>query len=198
LYVAGEPWLTEYLRNNGLLLADHGGAIIRGSDEMLQFVNLQYLGHMLFQDSRTANLMALAIAAGLSLAWLMLLPRRDQQRSALVELSALAVISLLPIYHRVYDAGVLLLPLCWIIVDFDARTVWHRRIALLLLLPFFVPGVTFLVRQIEAGRIPEWLTGQWWWNVFVMPHQVWALTLMALVLLAALARTEGRALRDSL
>ena len=47
--------------------------------------------------------------------------------------------------------------------------------------------------QTRAGRIPAWLTSQWWWDAFVVPQQVWALLLMALVLLSAQARLRRTA-----
>jgi hypothetical protein len=198
LQVAGVWWLPDYLYNNGILFANHGGAIIEGSDSQLQFINLQFLGVQLFGDTRMASLLALTIGGGLVLIWLVLLLRRRARRSELLALSALAVISLLPIYHRVYDAGLLLLPLCWALARPEGDVRWPRLLTLVLLMPFFVPGITFLELQIRNGRIPESLVSAWWWNALVLPHQVWALTLMAVVLLAALARTEGRALRDSL
>ena len=190
LRVAEVPWFADYLHNNGLVVADHGGAIFRDNFSELQFVNLQYLGHMLFGDNaRAANLLALSIGAGLLVSWLMLLSRRDE-RSELLEISTIAVISLLPVYHRVYDAGLLLLPLCWILTDSQTRTRWPRRFILLLFLPFFVPASTLLELQVAAGRFPDWLAGNWWWNAVVIPHQVWALMGMSVALLAAQALTR--------
>ena len=112
----------------------------------------------------------------------------------LLELSTIAVISLLPVYHRFYDATLLVLPLCWAFV-------WLRRerasaaLSLGLMLPFLIPGGTLLETMQIAGRIPRALTNHWWWEAVVMPHQVWALLFLSIVLLREMG-TDGAGFRS--
>src|SRR5262245_36827266 len=56
--------------------------------------------------------LAVILASGVAV-WFLLLRRRDFSTNALLELSTLAAMSLLPVYHRLYDAALLLLPLAW-------------------------------------------------------------------------------------
>ena len=51
------------------------------------------------------------------------------------------------------------------------------------MLPFLIPGLTLLETVQIAGRIPRVLTNRWWWEALVMPHQVWVLLLLSIVLL---------------
>ena len=61
-------------------------------------------------------------------------------------------------------------------------------ITLLCVAPFFVPGSTILELQVQAGHISSALIDAWWWRVFVLPHQVWALLVMSIALLSAQMR----------
>ena len=68
---------------------------------------------------------------------------REHADCELLELGALAVSSLLPIYHRFYDASLLVLPLCWAFVSLrktGGRTRKVAAAALLLMTPFLIPG----------------------------------------------------------
>ncbi len=193
----GTPWLSGYIANNTLLLADSGTAVVKWSAEQQQFINVHYLGYLLFDNPRVINALALTIGAALSVAWLVLLLRRPAAaRLDLLEASTIAVASLLPIYHRVYDAGLLLLPLAWLFSDRRPETKRHRLAALLLTVPFLVPGSTWLELQASAGRLPAWVAGQRWWTLLVVPHQVWALLLLAFVLLSAQAATVRAARQE--
>lgn len=191
LFVAGTPWLADYLANNRQLVADHGGAIIEWSPTYAQFINLQYLGWVLFRNTRQAGVLALAVGGTLSLTWLLLLLKRGQQQSELLEVSSLTIISLLPIYHRTYDAAFLLLPLAWVFSEWHALAAWIRRATLVLIAGFLLPGGTVVEGLTLAGRIPEGLAQQWWWYAMIVPHQVWLLLLLSGVLLAAQASARS-------
>jgi hypothetical protein len=100
----------------------------------------------------------------------------------MLDLSAIAIASLLPVYHRFYDAALLVLPLCWVFVSFrKARML--GSLSLMLVLPFLIPGGTILDSMERSGRIPPTLAGRWWWEVIVVPHQVWMLFFLAVLLL---------------
>jgi len=189
--LAGTPWVSGYLANNTLLLAGSGVDIIKWSEAQQQFINLQYLGYYVFSSAATVSSVSLLVGGVLVAAWAVLLWRHRRSPLSLLEMSAAAVISLLPIYHRVYDAALLVLPLAWALAAGRKATRGHRALTLLLLAPFLVPGGTWLEQQVHAGAVPEWLTAQWWWSVVVLPHQAWALLAMSLVLLRAQA-VEGR------
>jgi hypothetical protein len=93
------------------------------------------------------------------------------------------------VYHRFYDAVLLLVPLAWAI-DAAARN-RRDRIAwcvLLLMLPFCLNSATALVWLAGKGYLPEWLTQSPLWERVLLPHQGWALLAMAVCLLLAQRR----------
>ncbi|MEQ1728962.1 MAG: glycosyltransferase family 87 protein, partial [Vicinamibacterales bacterium] len=51
----GRPWLSGYIANNSLLLADSGTAVVKWSEAQQQFINVHYLGYLLFEDPRVIN-----------------------------------------------------------------------------------------------------------------------------------------------
>ena len=187
LRLHGTPWLHDYVRNNALLLANDGLDVIRWSTAQQQFINLQYLGMQVFDRPQVVSLCAYFTGGLFIGVWFLHVVRRRRQPLSILDLSSGVVISLLPVYHRVYDASLLLLPLAWALSEGQARTWWHRVTVLACVMPFLAPGGTWLELQAGAGRIPQAVTQAWWWNALVMPHQVWALLVMATALLLAQA-----------
>jgi hypothetical protein len=152
----------------------------------LGLINLQVGLYPILNSVNVTNDAARAIGLCLLMAWLTIVLRSHRSRE-LLDLSAIAVISLLPVYHRFYDASLLALPLCWAIMTFRKR----RRFAvlsLLLMLPFLVPGGTILQAMADSGRIPAGLANRWWCQSFLMAHQVWALLLLGSLLVYEMAK----------
>jgi hypothetical protein len=101
----------------------------------------------------------------------------------LLSLGAISILALLPVYHRFYDAALIAVPLCWCMTHFTGRSKPVAKIALLLVIPFLVPGTAFLQQLAVHGQVPDAVTHTWWWNCVVMPHETWTLLLLCLVLL---------------
>jgi len=114
----------------------------------------------------------------------------------LMSASMVAVLSLLFIYHRYYDAVLLLFPLAWAVGRLgnrrDDRPGW---LMLALLLPFMVNSASAMYWLDYSGRMPAWLTGSAFWRVAIIPHQGWAVLLMG-VLLAWVRITQNSARLD--
>jgi hypothetical protein len=156
------PWWTNY-RNDNRMLLESGvlGNFTEINQTRFGLINLQVALYPMLADVRRTNVLAAAIATALLAAWLIIaLRRRRSPDSELLELSAPAVISLLPIYHRFYDAA---------------------------LLPFLIPGGTLLEALQDRGSLPLGLTSHWWWQGLVMPHEVWLLLLLSGLLLYEMA-----------
>ncbi|MHB1155516.1 MAG: glycosyltransferase family 87 protein [Phycisphaerales bacterium] len=68
-------------------------------------------------------------------------------------------------------------------------------LALLMMAPFLIPGAVMLAVMQQAGRLPQWLTGGAMWRAVILPHQCWALLLLALLLSWRLMRRWGRVTR---
>lgn len=181
------PWFENYLRDNRILFET--GKLGNFTDiNPIRFglINLQVALYPLIHNVGWTNGVARTVGMILLLCWLIgFALAREHENRELLELGALAVCSLLPIYHRFYDASLLVLPLCWAFVAFGK----NRRVAtvtLLLTTPFLVPGGTILQTLQENGRVPVSFASREWWQAFVMAHQAWALLLLSLLLLGAM------------
>jgi len=184
LWPAWPMWMQSYMSNYHHWFAV--GSIHDFSTEnpsWFQLLNLQGLFYVLYKSRVTANVAAwLAFAAGFGV-WLYSNRRNRDQHSELLSLSGVVIIALFPVYHRFYDAGLLLLPICWSLRSVQSRLQPVRATALLTL-PFLVPGpaIAFrMAKQSGLGTITE--TG--FWKAIVLGHQTWALLLLGCVLLYA-------------
>ena len=151
-----------------------------------ELANLQVvLDPVLGYDGAYAVAFGLA-ALGFGL-WIYAVHRNPHCSTALA-LSSLLALSFLPVYHRVYDTGILTLALAWIFGS-DRREWDHRQkqvkgiafaLFLLLLLPI----------QSVAIRAQSYLSPQaihsWWWNFVLAPYTSWTLLGFSAVLLYAL------------
>jgi hypothetical protein len=185
LQVAGVPWLSGYLANSKLVLADPINAITAANPKRFQMVNLQVLWYALTGNERIANELSLGVAAVLLAALVIFMLRRRGGVSASLQVSAFAAISLLPVYHRFYDASLLVFPLLWSLSVEAKGMQFYRRSVLLLLVPFAAPVAWALENLQNANRIPAFLTRMRWWEPLVLGHEIWALLLLALLLTAA-------------
>jgi len=192
LEVGHTPWLQNYLSDNRILLETGVlGNFTAINPTRFGLINLQVALYPLFKSVRVTNAVAMSVGGTLLIVWFIGMVRnkyRDDRE--LLDLSAIAVISLLPVYHRFYDATLLALPLCWVFLSFR-RARRTAVVSLLLMLPFLVPGGTMLETMQSDGRIPPALSSHWWWQVFVMSHQVWALFFLGILLLREMG-TEQR------
>ena len=146
-------------------------------------INLQVPFYSFTKTGKSANLLAFSAGALLLGMWIYLAMKSRLHGSELLALGAIAIIGLMPIYHRLYDASLLAIPLCWCLSWPPGKLKNVARIAVFLMVPFLVPGTAFLQQLARQGRIPAAWTHYWWWDRVVMPHETWALLLLSLVLL---------------
>ncbi len=97
------------------------------------------------------------------------------------------MISLLPVYHRFYDAALLVVPLCWLMGSAKSRLKRSAATGLAAIAVFFLPGGSLLETLRDRGTIPSALDQAGWWNSFVMAHAVWCLLALGIVLLYQMA-----------
>jgi hypothetical protein len=188
------PWLQSYLADNQALF---GRGVLADftprNPTRFGLINLQLVLYPLAGTVRGTNVLAALVGAVMLAAWLVFMLRKRDSGTELADLSAVAVMSLLPVYHRFYDAVLLILPLAWAVAALQHQRRKTAILALLLMVPFLLPGGSLLETLQTKGHIPDTLMNRWWWNTIVMPHQVWALLFLSLVFLyemAAGARTE--------
>jgi len=183
------PWFENYARDNRILFETGKlGNFTAINPIRFGLINLQVALYPLINNMEWTNDIARTAGAILLIGWQVgFVLAREHADCELLELGALSVSSLLPIYHRFYDASLLILPLCWAFVSLRKTGGRMRKVAaaaLLLMTPFLIPGGTILETLQGNGRFPVSLTNRAWWQAFVMAHQVWALLLLSLLLLS--------------
>jgi len=184
LRLRGVFWLQDYLHNaRGFVAANHIDDFSSANPARFNLINLQVPLFSITGHSSSANLLALAVGIFLVCVWLYWAVRNSQQGPELLSLGAISVIGLLPVYHRFYDATLLVVPLCWCMTLTSGPSKAITRTTLLLMTPFLIPGPALLQQLAVRGPWPDAVTNSWWWNCVVMPHQTWALLLLSLVLL---------------
>ena len=152
-----------------------------------QIMDLQLLLVAFLRDPLPLRV-AIACVVALLLAWFVrAFPRQVNRSHELLPLAALAALSLLPVYHRVYDGALLSLALAWAVAALGTRADGAARAVLVVLCVFLIP---FDVLNSIAHRIPgdELFTGSWWWHALVVPHYAWGLLAVTLCLLWAMQR----------
>ncbi len=191
------PWVTNYLNDNRVLLET--GVLANFTPvnpTRFGLINLQVVLYSLARSVRLANYLAMAVGAIFLVVWVIAILRSSSSSELeLLDVSAIAVVSLLPVYHRFYDAAVLALPLCWVFLFFR-KSRPAALVALLLMVPFAIPGGTILETLQADGRVPATLASHWWWEGLVMPHQIWALFFLSILLLFEMM-ARGRMARAS-
>ena len=191
LAASGVPWLSTYLENSMKVFAP--GAIndfTTSNPVWYNMINLQVLFWQVARNSSLANWLAVLVGIFLLGIWLWLTMRHSSCQ--LLQVSALVVLSLLPVYHRFYDAALLIWPLSWSLLIAKEQ---YRHFALLILaciIPFLLPGTALLNQLAEKGRVPATLENGWWWSALVMSHEVWFVLALGLILLYTVARTGSR------
>ena len=155
-----------------------------------EIIDLQVLTRTLWQHAFTAQVVSAALVAVL-IGWYVRaggLRRHSSPVSELLALSSLAAMSLLPVYHRVYDAAVLLFAFAWALQQLeegrDARRRWVCWAALLPLAVFLVP-FDLLSSVLTRSELAREVSNSWWWHALVVPHYAWGALLITLALLWA-------------
>jgi hypothetical protein len=187
LELSHTPWLANYINDNHILL-ETGilGNFTAINPTRFGLINLQVALYPILGSVPLTNGVAGVVGAILLVAWLASMARNQRDDCELLDLSAIAVISLLPVYHRFYDATLLVLPLCWVFVSYRKARVF-AVLSSVLMIPFLIPGGTLLETMEVSGRIPAALAHRWWWEAFAMAHQVWLLLFLGILLLYEMA-----------
>lgn len=184
MMVSGTEWFPNYLAN-GRHLFDPGTVYDFSDANPLRFdlVNAQVIFSQ-FMTRPLAQYFAIGITALAILAWLQL--RRKVE--GLLDLSVLSVAVLVPLYHRFYDAALLMFPVAWAIMAIRGAAARYARIILIAAVPFLVPGAALLRVFEQDNSFVAALSGRWWWSIFVAAHQAWLILAILIALLFAVRK----------
>jgi len=180
LWLASTPWLASYRITSGRMFGP-GSLDDFARFDFIRFnmINGQVFFYSLLRNSSAANLLTWLLALGLFGSWAWLVLRRGD-RSEMLLIAAISVLSLIPFYHRFYDATLLIWPIGWAVLGAGRRGILITNICLLL--PFLVPGPILLAELMRAGYLRTPLMNRWWGSA-VLSHEVLDLILWCAVLL---------------
>lgn len=195
---AGVNWVPDYLNNMKFGAAKNTiDDFTTANPIRFMLINLQVPLYSFTHNAKSANLIAFCAGAALMVTWIILVPKGRTQQVELLSLATIAVIGLLPLYHRLYDASMLAIPLCWCVIRPKALA-RVANAALLLMIPFLLPGAAVLQQAFRDGWIPRTWAESWWWDRLLMPHQTWLLLLMSVLLLYAMRQESQLQWREQL
>ncbi len=186
LHRSGIDWIPKWKANVDALANSNNGNPSQTNPLRYHLINLHYFLHGFFADLATVKLLAYGVCGSLCLSYFFVDRARSEHRGELLSLSFVSAISMLVVYHRMYDAVVLLFPLAWV-----AREILSRRITVpaaivgVCLVGFLLPGASLLNSLVVSGRIPPSIAEAGWFANFAMPHAPIALLVLALTLILA-------------
>jgi hypothetical protein len=169
---AGGPdqWMPGWLHN--LQAASATGGVNDPSTAnpfRHQLINLQYPLATSIANPMLVNGIALIIALLLAIPALIRLRSGPIGAALLLPLGLICLAEVLAVYHRMYDATVLIFPLAWALLPTTPR--WQRWPALLLLAVFVAPG---------SGPLLNGSGNQLWvWNHLILPRDALAVFALA-------------------
>jgi len=174
-------WVSAWRTNYHESLADGGTNNPTASNlSRHHLLNLQWLLHTFLEQRWLVNLLTLGFVGSQVALLCAFNYRRRSRQNSLLFFSAMIVLGLLVTYHRFYDATLLILPLLWSLIALPFMKQAH--LSLFLIIPFLVPGAVILKEMIGSGYLPCHLELSWWWNIIILPHQVWLLAILSLCL----------------
>jgi hypothetical protein len=124
-------WRTTLVANLSATMSPGGSADPRpGNQEAIGDVNLQPLTSIVLVEAREFNLAAYAVFLVLLGLWAVAIPWRNLTLEMhFLALAGVAVLSLLPVYHRFYDTRLLLLSMPAVVVIFGKRRLLGTAVA---------------------------------------------------------------------
>jgi hypothetical protein len=188
-------WLPAWRSNlDAFALTDNANPALT-NPLRYQLINLHVWFGAFVSDTTTLKGLVYAACAALALAYALASRKPRTTAHDLLDLAFVGVISLLVVYHRAYDATILLLgaglfarELTGVTACLNARA----PVALLglFLLPSLLPGASALVAFARPGGPLEGAAQTAWWNALVVPHLTVALVALAATLIVLRARSE--------
>ncbi|WP_242343896.1 glycosyltransferase family 87 protein [Anaeromyxobacter terrae] len=194
LHAGGHDWVSDWLGLVREAAAPSGMNDVR--PEAGGSIPMIHLEMLLWRiTSSPAAITVLTLAATLPVAafasWRLRVAR--DRRTELLALAALVVASLLATYHRTYDAFLLAVPLVAVLAAGDGLSRPLRYALGACFAPFLLPGAPTLHVLVSAGKVPAWLSGSAVWRILLVPHQIWALLALEVLLVVLLARHSAPA-----
>jgi hypothetical protein len=177
-------WVFSWFQNLHLVTREWATAHPEGNNPNSIFlINLHYPLYKIIANKFIVNAIALAIGF---IGLVILLKSYKFNKTPfgqLTMLSAIAAIVLISSYHRLADATVLVFLIILISLMISTKYNKYSIILTFLILPIYLPGTQYLLKLNENGAIPYTIAMSWWWNIIVLPYEVYCLIGISIVML---------------
>jgi hypothetical protein len=170
-------WWLDYKENVSALFGPSGPDNFTNGFRF-DILNLQVPFYELTRSVRGANLVSWGLVLVLFGAWFLMVRRKPSLEGRWGTVAALLILGLLPIYHRNYDSGFVLLAILW---GFQRLGTRYGRLVLLFGVVLLFPGES-LLRHL-GNRWPVLVRPSFFMDFFVYTQLTWALVGIVVVLL---------------
>jgi hypothetical protein len=141
-------------------------------------VNIQTLLYVIIHNPRIVDSISLGIVLGGAMWLVLLMAYTPRPERSLPLLSLAMVLSVLPVYHRLYDALPLALLMIWAMRRLRTPLRGYAIITLIILCEFLIP-IDFVPTLARRMHLPASLTQSLWWQGVLVPHHAWGMLLLA-------------------
>lgn len=145
-------------------------------------LNIQSLLYSIFINKTIINTIVIIMVIFQAVFFILSLRLKAGTVTESLQLSYLSIIILLPVYHRVVDAIILLLPLSFSLIIYDRGFTRIGLVIAALLSPFLINGPTLLASAVNLGFVPKYIGNSNLFNIIIMPHHIWALFILSIIM----------------
>jgi len=169
-------------------------SFFENSPKRYLLVNVQVIAYQFTHSPMISEIISWTFFLLLAAVSLFLIHTRVSDRNEGIGIAIISVLTLLPVYQRIYSAAILIFVVYWAIENWFLRA---AKAALLIMFPMLLPLATLswsiprMANFVEIYHLDTYFL----WNAFIMPHQVWIELCLLLILLYVLSRSQ-RAVSD--
>jgi hypothetical protein len=183
MQAAGADWLPSWQRNVAAFTTKDDGDPSRANRIRYQLINFAYPLHNFTDDRVIVRLAVYGIAAGLCAFYFVVDLKRGrdkgEERGELVSLGMVSAVTLMVVYHRLYDAALIAFVLALALRGIAARQRYHW-ITFALALLYAAPFSVLAVESVNRGWAPGWVSKSALGQNLILPGQAWGLVAVAL------------------
>lgn len=183
LMVTAPDWVQLFVENIQASQADHSMNDASVNAPLRHhLIDMRPVLHLLIPGG-FVDLFALASVAFMAALAVWKLLKLDINKHLLLASAGVGLLILLPVYHRYYDA-VLLMPLLALVVN----RLWLIRsdvlvwVIVLAMVPLVFPAPAALRSLSDQSTFPQWLAENWIWQNVVLLQHAWCLLIAAIAL----------------
>jgi hypothetical protein len=150
-----------------------------------QMINLTILINAFFFDRALVRAVNLLAMLGLAGSYIWMIRRCRLSADSLLSLSILCGLTLLPVYHRAYDAAILVVAYGWALAALGGPLRPAARATLAAMALLLVPFDLLMMMNRRLGMFND-AAQTWFWQAIIAPHHAWAALATSVCLLGAL------------